>query len=55
MFVHSGLTLWLNKTSLPKSIGPNKFRTAVMSFAFIFYGSFSIYVVIYEVSKFLSK
>ncbi len=33
MFVHSGLTLWLNRTSLPKSIGPNKFRTAVMSFA----------------------
>lgn len=51
MFVHSGLTLWLNKTSLPKSIGPNKFRTAVMSFAFLFYGGFSIYVVIYEVSK----
>lgn len=54
MFVHSGLTLWLNKTTLPKSIGPNKFRTGMMIFAFLFYGGFSIYVVIYEVSKFLS-
>ncbi len=50
MFVHSGLTLWLNKTSLPKAIQPNKFRTAVMSFACIFYGGFSIYVVIYELN-----
>ena len=53
MFVHSGLTLWLNKTSLPKSIGPNKFRTGVMMFAFLFYGGFSIYVVFYEIQKLL--
>jgi hypothetical protein len=55
MFVHTGLTLWLNKTELPKAIAPNKFRTAVMSFAFLFYGSFSVYVVIHELQKFLSK
>lgn len=55
MFVHSGLTLWLNKTSLPKSIGPNRFRTAVMAFAFLFYGGFSVYVVIYEISKLFSS
>jgi hypothetical protein len=54
MFVHSGLTLWLNKTSLPKAIRPNKFRTAVMSFAFLFYGGFSVYVVIYELNKLLT-
>lgn len=54
MFVHSGLTLWLNKTSLPKSIGPNKFRTAAMSFAFLFYGGFSVYVVVYEIQKLLN-
>lgn len=54
MFVHSGLTLWLNKTSLPKPIRPNKFRTSVMTFAFLFYGGFSIYVVVYELNKLLS-
>jgi hypothetical protein len=53
MFVHSGLTLWLNKTSLPKAIRPKKMRTAIMSFAFLFYGGFSVYVVIYELQKLL--
>ncbi len=53
MFVHSGLTLWLNKTELPKSIGPNRFRTTVMSLAFLFYGGFSIYVVLHELQKIL--
>lgn len=54
MFVHSGLTLWLNKRSLPKSIGPNKFRTGAMLFAFLFYGGFSVYVVFYEMQKLLA-
>ncbi len=45
MFVHVGLTLWLNKTSLPKEIGPKRLRTGVMIFAFLFYGGFSIYVI----------
>ncbi len=54
MFVHSGLTLWLNKTSLPKSIGPNRFRTAIMALAFTFYGGFSVYVVVNEIQKLLS-
>lgn len=54
MFVHTGLTLWLNKTSLPKAIRPNRFRTSVMGFAFLFYGSFSVYVVIHELNKLLS-
>ncbi len=51
MFIHSGLTLWLNKTSLPEAIRPNKFRTSMMSFAFLFYGGFSIYVIINQVQK----
>jgi len=51
MFVHSGLTLWLNKTSLSKPIRPNGFRTSVMVFAFLFYGGFSIYVIITQVQK----
>jgi hypothetical protein len=54
MFVHTGLTLWLNKTSLPKAIAPNKFRTSVMTFAFLFYGGFSVYVVVTELQKLLS-
>ncbi len=45
MFVHTGLTLWVNMTSLDKEIRPSKFRVAVMIFAFLFYGSFSAYVV----------
>jgi len=54
MFVHSGLTLWLNKTSLPKAIGPNAFRTAVMTLAFLFYGGFSVYVVITKIQEYIS-
>jgi len=45
MFVHSGLTLWLNKTSLDKAIRPNLFRTTMMVAAFLFYGGFSSYVI----------
>jgi hypothetical protein len=53
MFVHTGLTLWLNKTELPKAIGPSKFRTIAMGTAFVFYGGFSVYVVITELQKLL--
>ena len=53
MFVHTGLTLWLNKTELPKQIAPSTFRTIAMSTAFVFYGGFSAYVVITELQKLL--
>ena len=46
MFVHSGLTLWLNKTSLHKAIQPNLARTTIIIFAFLFYGGFSIYTLV---------
>jgi hypothetical protein len=46
MFVHSGLTLWLNKTALHKNIQPNMLRAGVMPLAFLFYGGFSIYTII---------
>ncbi|MEN9389175.1 MAG: hypothetical protein RLY61_259 [Candidatus Parcubacteria bacterium] len=46
MFVHSGLTLWLNKTALHKNIQPNMLRAGVMLLAFLFYGGFSIYTII---------
>jgi len=45
MFVHTGLTLWLNMTSLEKAIRPSLFRIGVMVLAFIFYGGFSLYVI----------
>lgn len=45
MFVHTGLTLWLNLTSLDKSIRPSVFRVVAMSLAFLFYGGFSIYIL----------
>lgn len=45
MFVHTGLTLWLNLTSLDKAIRPSLFRIGAMGFAFLFYGGFSIYVI----------
>jgi len=46
MFVHVGLTLWTNKTLLAKEIRPNIFRTLAMATAFLFYGGFSIYIII---------
>lgn len=45
MFVHTGLTLWLNMTSLDKAIRPSYFRVIAMVSAFLFYGGFSLYVV----------
>lgn len=51
MFVHTGLTLWLNKTSLPKQIAPNKFRTFAMVSALLFYGGFSLFVIVTELQK----
>ena len=45
MFVHTGLTLWLNMTYLDKKIRPSLFRISAMGLAFVFYGGFSIYVV----------
>lgn len=51
MFIHAGLTLWLNKTSLPKIIAPNGWRTAVMILAVLFYGGFSIFVIVSELQN----
>jgi len=45
MFVHVGLTLWLNKTSLHKELQPNIFRTTMMILAFLLYGGFSLYTI----------
>lgn len=45
MFVHVGLTLWLNLTSLEKKIQPSMFRIVAMVLAFLFYGGFSFYTI----------
>lgn len=45
MFVHIGLTLWLNSTSLEKPLRPSLVRKCAMLLAFLFYGGFSVYVV----------
>lgn len=44
MFIHVGLTLWLNLTSLEKILRPAFFRITMMLLAFFFYGGFSLYV-----------
>ena len=46
MFVHVGLTLWTNTTLLEKPVRPQLFRKLAMSFAFVFYGGFSIYTIV---------
>lgn len=46
MFVHVGLTLWLNLTSLAKPLRPSTFRITAMVLAFLFYGGFSLYTII---------
>ena len=45
MFVHVGLTLWMNLTALDKQLRPNIFRITMMLSAFIFYGGFCAYVI----------
>jgi len=50
MFVHVGLTLWLNLTSLDKQIRPSFFRILMMVLAFCFYGAFSIYTLVNQFS-----
>jgi hypothetical protein len=46
MFVHIGLTLWLNTTRLEKVLRPNIFRISVMIFAFLFFGYFAFRTII---------
>ncbi|KKS20096.1 MAG: hypothetical protein UU77_C0032G0001, partial [candidate division WWE3 bacterium GW2011_GWC1_41_7] len=46
MFVHVGLTLWMNKTMLDTAVRPSRFRTVAMLSAFLFYGGFSLYVLL---------
>lgn len=45
MFIHVGLTLWLNLTSLAKPLRPSFYRITAMVLAFLFYGGFSMYII----------
>lgn len=45
MFIHVGLTLWLNLTELNKQLRPAAWRITIMGLAMLFYGSFSLFVV----------
>ncbi|MFZ1812464.1 MAG: Nramp family divalent metal transporter [Candidatus Saccharimonadales bacterium] len=53
MFVHCGLTLYLNKKTLPHAIAPGRLRTLAMVIACVFYGGFSLYVIVTELQKIL--
>jgi hypothetical protein len=46
MFVHIGLMLWLNLTSLEKVVRPGIARVLVMASAFIFFGYFTARVIL---------
>jgi len=46
MFIYTGLILVLNNTALPKELRPSIFRLIFVSFAFLFYGAFSIFTII---------
>lgn len=45
MFVHIGLTLWLNKTKLSKEVQPSLTRLFLMITSFLFFGYFSFKVI----------
>jgi hypothetical protein len=51
MFVHVALTLWLNLTSINKSLRPSIIRIGAMLLALLFYGGFSIYTVVSTLFK----
>lgn len=46
MFVHLGLTLWLNTSLLAKPLQPRFVRRAMMALAFVFFGAFSGYTLL---------
>ncbi|OGM29655.1 hypothetical protein A2801_00595 [Candidatus Woesebacteria bacterium RIFCSPHIGHO2_01_FULL_41_10] len=46
MFIYSGLVIWLNSTELKSQMRPGLLRVLIVSFAFVFYGAFSIFTII---------
>lgn len=46
MFIHVGLTMWVNLSLLDKPLRPGLIRIFAMATAFLFYGGFSIYTLL---------
>ncbi|MCX7928245.1 MAG: Nramp family divalent metal transporter [Patescibacteria group bacterium] len=55
MFTYTGLILYMNKTVLPNSAKPNLFRTVAVSFAFLFYGAFSLFTIYRYLAHYITK
>lgn len=53
MFIYSGLVLWLNLTVLEKPLRPSILRIVAVGAAFLFYGGFSIFIIILNIQKIL--
>lgn len=51
MFIYSGLILFLNMTALEKPLRPSLFRIFGIGSAFLFYGAFSIFVIVQNIQK----
>lgn len=46
MFVHVGMVSWLNHTTLPKILQPKLWRKIILSVIFLFFGFFSILILL---------
>lgn len=53
MFIHAAMTLRLNTTMLHAAIRPHAWRILAMLLAVLFYGGFSVFVLVTEVQKLL--
>lgn len=53
MFIYTGMVLYLNSTLLPKSVQPSLFRKIAVSIGFLFYGGFSIYTIVQNLTSLL--
>jgi len=51
MFIYSGLVLWLNLTELDKHLRPSLIRILACLSAFLFYGGFSLFTIIQNITK----
>ena len=49
MFIHTGLVAWLNRRSLPKIFHPSRLRKIIISIIFIFFGFFSLIVLLEKI------
>ena len=55
MFVYSGLLLYMNSSKLPKPVRMGNVRIAIMCWAVLFYGVFSVYTVKATIQKLIAQ